>query len=228
MRLLGLPCARASRLSSLFAQLVCWCVMCVVDLGGAPRRLHTNTHPYGRLAPPRPPIPPLSSLTTRAYHTHTRAHFTPQHLLLCHMGLYLFEFEFVVDVPRRHVSTWPALTCLTCRRCRAALFALRATATSDPFFRCAVVQQNEDSQPLITLSYTTAAASAVGVALVISKGRPLPFVARCSARFLASFLSRGLVLCLRRTGKAPVLCAAVCCVPSASALGSGRGGAVRP
>ena len=48
-------------------------------LGGAPRRLHTNTHSSGRLAPPRPPIPPLSSLTTRAYHTHTRAHFTPQH-----------------------------------------------------------------------------------------------------------------------------------------------------
>ena len=28
------------------------------------------------------------TLTTRAYHTHTRAHFTPQHWLLCHMGLY--------------------------------------------------------------------------------------------------------------------------------------------
>ena len=50
----------------------------------------TPTHPGAllALAPPRPPIPPLSSLTTRAYHTHTRAHFTPQHWLLCHMGLY--------------------------------------------------------------------------------------------------------------------------------------------
>ena len=28
-----------------------------------------------------------------------------------------------------------------------------------------------------------------------------------------------------RAGEAPMLCAAVCCVPSASALGSGRGGA---
>ena len=50
--------------------------------------LLVNTHSSGRLAPPRPPIPPLSSLTTRAYYTHTRAHFTPQHWLLCHMGLY--------------------------------------------------------------------------------------------------------------------------------------------
>jgi len=132
----------------------------------------------------------------------------------------------VVDVTRRRVSTGPALTCLTRRRCRTALFALRATATSDPFLRCAVVLQNEDSQPLIMLSYTTAAASAVGVALV-SKGRLLPFVARCSARCLASFLTRGLVQCLRRAGGAPVLCAAVCCMPSASAIGSGRGGAAR-
>jgi len=46
--------------------------------------------PYssGRLAPPRPPMPALSSLTTRANHTHTRAHFAPQHWLLCQMGLY--------------------------------------------------------------------------------------------------------------------------------------------
>ena len=56
-------------------------------LGGA-RRLHTNTHSSRRLAPPRPPIPPISSLTTRAYHTHARAHFTPQRWLLCNMGLY--------------------------------------------------------------------------------------------------------------------------------------------
>jgi len=144
LRLLDLPCARAPRLSSLFTQLVCWCVMCVVD------------------------------------------------------------------VPRRRVSTGPGLTCLTRQRCRTAMFALRATATSEPFFRCAVVMQNEDSQPLITLSYTTAAASAVGVALA-SKGG--------SARCLASFLSRGLVLCLRRAGEAQVLCAAVCLLLLHSALG---------
>ena len=54
-----------------------------------PQRLNTSTHPSRRLAPPRPPMPPLSSLTTCACHTHTRAHFTPQHWLLCHMGLYL-------------------------------------------------------------------------------------------------------------------------------------------
>jgi len=59
---------------------------------GSTTRLHTNTHSSGRLAPPRPPIPPLSSLTTRAYHTHARAHFTPQHWILCHMGWYEFEF----------------------------------------------------------------------------------------------------------------------------------------
>ena len=151
MRLLGLPRASAPRLSSLFAQLVSWCVMCVVD-------------------------------------------------------------EL-----RRRVSTGPALTCLTRRRCRTALLALRATATSDPFFRCAVVLQNEDSQPLITPSYTTAAASAVGFALV-SKGRLLPFGARCSARYLTSFLSRGLVMCLRRAGEAQVLCAAVCLLHLHSAL----------
>jgi len=132
----------------------------------------------------------------------------------------------VADVPRRRVSTGPALACLTRRRYRTALFALRATATLDPFFRCAVVLQNEGSQPLIALSYTAAAASAVGVE-VASKDRNLPFDVRCPFRCRASFLSRGLVLCLRRAGKAPVLCAAVCCVPSASALGSGHGGAAR-
>ena len=51
---------------------------------------------------------------------------------------------------RRRASAGPALTCLTRRRCRTALLALGATATSDPFFRRAVVLQNEDSQPLIT------------------------------------------------------------------------------
>ena len=59
-----------------------------------------------------------------------------------------------------------------------------------------------------------------------SKGRLLPFVVRCSARCLASFLSRGLVLCLWRAGEAPSS-ALLGCVPSASALGSVRGGAAR-
>jgi len=91
---------------------------------------------------------------------------------------------------------------------------LRATATSDPLFRCDVALQNEVSQPLIAHSCTTsfAAASAVGVALVC-KGRLLPFL--CAA----------LLAILRRAGKAPVLCAAARCVRSPSALGSGRGGA---
>jgi len=46
----------------------------------------------------------VRSITIRSLHgvkvpvssedTHTRAHFTPQRWLLCHMGLYKFEFEF--------------------------------------------------------------------------------------------------------------------------------------
>ena len=71
----------------------------------------------------------------------------------------------MVDVPRRRVSKGPALAYLTRRRCRTALFALRETATSDPFFRCAHVLLSEDSELLFMLSYTTAAANAVGVAL---------------------------------------------------------------
>ena len=66
------------------------------------------------------------------------------------------------------------MTCLTRRRCRAALFALRATATSDPLFRCAVVLEDEDSQLLITHSATCF------------------LLLCCSARCLASCLSRGL------------------------------------
>jgi len=118
----------------------------------------------------------------------------------------------VVDVPRRRVPTGPALTCLTRRRCRNVPFALKATATSGPFFCCAVVLQNEDSQPFITThSCTTSGAQpgVVGVALVC-KGGLLPFVVRCSARCLASFLSQGLVLCLWRAGEAPVLCLCGC------------------
>ena len=43
-------------------------------------------------------MPPLSTLAARATHAQrTRAHFYPQHWLLCHMGLYKFEFEF--DAP---------------------------------------------------------------------------------------------------------------------------------
>ena len=40
-----------------------------------PKMLHTHTHPSKRLAHPRSPIPPLSTLTSRA------PHFTPQHWL---------------------------------------------------------------------------------------------------------------------------------------------------
>jgi len=54
------------------------------------------------------------------------------------------------------------------------------------------------------------------------------FLLLCAALLAgASFLSRGLVLCFWRAGKSPVLFVAVCCVPSASALGFGRGGAAR-
>jgi len=35
-----------------------------------PNRLHTHTHPPKPLAHPRPPIPPLSALTSRATHAH--------------------------------------------------------------------------------------------------------------------------------------------------------------
>ena len=35
-----------------------------------PNRLHTHTHPLMRLAHPRSPIPPLSTLTSRATHAH--------------------------------------------------------------------------------------------------------------------------------------------------------------
>ena len=35
-----------------------------------PHRLHTHTHPPKRLAHPRSPIPPLSTLTSRATHAH--------------------------------------------------------------------------------------------------------------------------------------------------------------
>ena len=113
------------------------------------------------------------------------------------------------------------MTCLTRRRCRAAMFALRAIATSDPFFRLAVVLWTEDSQPLITLSYTTAAASAVGVALVKKLGCFLLLCAAMLAVLLPS--CRGACPVLEaRGGSSRALRG---CVPSASALGSGRGGA---
>ena len=53
------------------------------------------------------------------------------------------------------------------------VFTLRATATSDPFFRCAVGLQNNDSQPSITMhSCTTSGAQpgVVGVALAWANG----------------------------------------------------------
>ena len=34
----------------------------------------------------------------------TRTHFTPQHWLLCHMGMYQFEFEFALALRVRSVS----------------------------------------------------------------------------------------------------------------------------
>jgi len=112
------------------------------------------------------------------------------------------------------------------RRCHTALFALRAAATSVPFFPlcCCSAERRQPAAHHTQLYHRSG--NVVGIALV-SEGRLLPFAVRCSARCLASFLSRGLVLCLWRAGGAPVLCAAVCCVPFASALGSGRGGATR-
>ena len=57
-----------------------------------PNRLHTHTHPSKRLAHPRSPIPPLSTLTSRATHAHPL--HPAAYWLLCHIGLYKFEFEF--------------------------------------------------------------------------------------------------------------------------------------
>ena len=94
---------------------------------------------------------------------------------------------------------------------------------------CSVVLQNADSQSFITTHSCTTSGAHPGMAGVkfACQGGLLSFVVRCSARCLAFFLSRGLVLCLWCAGGAPVHCAAVCCVSSASALGSGRGGAAR-
>jgi len=66
----------------------------------------------------------------------------------------------------------------------------------------------------VALNGPARTASAVGVALAC-KGRLLPFV------------GAALLAVLWRAGEAPVLFAAVCCVLSASALGSRRGGAAR-
>ena len=52
-----------------------------------------HTHPPKRLAHPRSPIPPFSTLTSRATHANSNATpLHPEHWLLCHMGLYEFEF----------------------------------------------------------------------------------------------------------------------------------------
>ena len=53
----------------------------------SPNRLHTHIHPPKRLAHPRSPIPPLSTLTSRAAHAHPTS---PRNT-----GLYLFKFGFV-------------------------------------------------------------------------------------------------------------------------------------
>ena len=51
---------------------------------------NTHTYPHRRLKPLRLPNPPLHVLNS----TRTeRAHFYPQHRLLCHMGLYKSEFQ---------------------------------------------------------------------------------------------------------------------------------------
>ena len=62
------------------------------DSTARPNRLHTHTHLPKRLAHPRSPMPPLSTLTARA---NARAPTSPRSTGLCSiMGLYLFEFEF--------------------------------------------------------------------------------------------------------------------------------------
>ena len=39
-----------------------------------------------------------SSLDTNLTRNTRAPHFTPQHWLMCHMGLYYFEFEFVLGI----------------------------------------------------------------------------------------------------------------------------------
>jgi len=57
-------------------------------------------------------MPPLSSLTTRAYHTHTRAHFTPQHWLcaiwdcISSSSSSILIYTFTIGVAGR----WPVFT----------------------------------------------------------------------------------------------------------------------
>jgi len=81
----------ACRLSCRLRACITSCCFCCPDFSclGHPicrrcsrgHQLHTHTHPPKRLAHPRSPIPPLSTLTSRATHAHPT-------------GLYYFEFEF--------------------------------------------------------------------------------------------------------------------------------------
>jgi len=114
----------------------------------------------------------------------------------------------VVDLLRGRASTGPPWRALLAGGAALRCLPLRATATSGPLFRCAVVLQNEVSQPPIAHSFITsfAAASAVGVALACKEGC---FLLLCAA----------LLAVLWRAGKAPVLCAAVCLLLLHSALG---------
>jgi hypothetical protein len=60
---------------------------------------HTRTHTAKRLARRACLCPPALSRVTFMRDAHAPAaghstHFNPHHWLLCHMGLYYFEFEF--------------------------------------------------------------------------------------------------------------------------------------
>ena len=110
--------------------------------------------------------------------------------------------------------------------CAVCLESSRHLGPLFPLCCCSAERRQPAVHHDLQLHHQRCAAGVVGVALVC-KGGLLPFVVRCSARCLDSILTRGLVLCLWRAGGAPVLCAAVFCVPPASAIDSGRGGAAR-
>ena len=49
------------------------------------------------------PLPPESFRTCFVCATHAHSHFCPQHWLLCHLGLYYFEFEFLTALRREPI-----------------------------------------------------------------------------------------------------------------------------
>ena len=71
------------------------------------------------------PFPPESFRTCFVCATHAHSHFCPQHWLLCHLGLYLFEFEWLrgrtIGALRaeRHTSTSAEWT--SCSACHELL-----------------------------------------------------------------------------------------------------------